>query len=147
MVAVLIIMILLLNRTKFGRNIYAIGGNKEAARFSGIPVRNTTMWVYIISGLLSGITGVILSSRLYSGQPELGQGAEMDAIAAAIVGGTSMSGGSGTIGGTLLGAFIIQTLNSGLNYLNVPFYYKYIVTGVVIVVAVYIDIVRKSKQK
>lgn len=147
MVIVMVVMLVLLNKTKFGRNIYAIGGNREAARFSGIHVRFTTMMVYVISGLLSGICGVIWASRLYSGQPELGQGAEMDAIASAVVGGTSMAGGSGTIGGTLLGAFIIQTLTSGLNYLDVPFYFQYIVRGVVIIIAVYIDIVRKNKQK
>ncbi len=141
---VMIVMLVLLNKTKFGRNIYAIGGNREAARFSGIPVRLTTLWVYIISGLLCGICGVIWASRLYSGQPDLGRGSEMSAIASAIVGGTSMAGGSGTIGGTLLGAFVIQTLTSGLNYLNVPFYYQFIVQGLVIVIAVYIDIKRKE---
>lgn len=147
MVAVMIVMLILLNKTKFGRNIYAIGGNREAARFSGIPVRLTTQWVYIISGLLCGICGVIWASRLYSGQPTLGEGAEMDAIASAVVGGTSMAGGSGSIGGTLLGAFIIQTLTTGLNYLNVPFYFQYVVIGVVIILAVYVDILRQSKQK
>lgn len=147
MIAVMIIMLILLNKTRFGRSIYAIGGNREAARFSGIHVRSTTMWVYILSGLLCGICGVIQASRLYSGQPELGQGAEMDAIASAVVGGTSMAGGSGSIGGTLLGAFIIQTLTTGLNYLNVPFYFQYVVRGVVIILAVYVDIMRKEKQK
>lgn len=144
MIVVMIVMIILLNKTKFGRNVYAIGGNREAARFSGINVPSTTMWVYVISGILCGICGVIWASRLYSGQPELGRGAEMAAIASAIVGGTSMTGGSGTIGGTLLGAFVIQTLTSGLNYLNVPFYYQFVVQGLVIIIAVYIDIRRKE---
>ncbi len=147
MIVVMLVMLVLLNKTKFGRNIYAIGGNREAARFSGIHVQFTTMWVYILSGFLCGICGVIWASRLYSGQPTLGEGAEMDAIASAVVGGTSMAGGSGSIGGTLLGAFIIQTLTTGLNYMNVPFYFQYVVRGVVIILAVYIDIVRKNKQK
>ena len=144
MIVVMIAMMILLNKTKFGRNCYTIGGNREAARFSGINVRSTTMWVYIISGFLCGICGVIWASRLYSGQPTLGTGAEMNAIASAIVGGTSMAGGSGTIGGTLLGAFVIQTLTSGLEFMDVPFYYKFIVQGAVIVIAVYIDIKRKE---
>ncbi|MCC8107853.1 MAG: ABC transporter permease, partial [Planctomycetes bacterium] len=144
MLVVMVVMLILLNKTRFGRSIYTIGGNREAARFSGIDVRSTTLWVYIISGLLCGICGVIWASRLYSGQPTLGSGAEMNAIASAIVGGTSMAGGSGTIGGTLLGAFVIQTLTSGLEFLDVPFYYKFIVQGAVIIIAVYIDIKRKE---
>jgi ribose transport system permease protein len=143
---ILIIMSILLNRTKFGRSVFAVGGNREAAIFSGINIRWTLWASYALTGLLCGLSGVLWASRAYSGQPTLGTGAEMDAIAAAVVGGTSMSGGIGSMSGTLLGALIIQTLKSGMNYLNVPFYYQNILQGVVIAGAVLIDLNRKERR-
>lgn len=142
---IMLMMSVLLNKTKFGRSVYAIGGNREAANFSGINIKRTMWSTYALTGLLCGISGVIWASRTYSGQPTLGEGSEMDAIAAAVVGGTSMSGGVGSISGTLIGALIIQTLNSGLNYLNVPFYYQKILQGVVITGAVLVDLYRKRR--
>jgi ribose transport system permease protein len=141
---IMIIMSILLNRTKFGRSIFALGGSREAAVFSGIDIKKTLWSTYALTGFLCGISGVIWASRTYSGQPTLGTGAEMDAIAAAVVGGTSMAGGVGSILGTFIGALIIQVLNSGLNYLNVPFYYNNILRGVVIAGAVLFDMHRKS---
>jgi ribose transport system permease protein len=145
-VGILIIMSVLLNRTKFGRSVFAVGGNREAATFSGINIRWTLWASYALTGLLCGLSGVLWASRAYSGQPTLGTGAEMDAIAAAVVGGTSMSGGIGSMSGTLLGALIIQTLKSGMNYLNIPFYYQNILQGLVIAGAVLIDLRRKEKR-
>jgi ribose/xylose/arabinose/galactoside ABC-type transport system permease subunit len=145
-IGILLIMSILLTRTKFGRSVFAVGGNREAATFSGINIRWTLWASYALTGLLCGLAGVLWASRAYSGQPTLGTGAEMDAIAAAVVGGTSMSGGIGSMSGTLLGALIIQTLKSGMNYLNVPFYYQNILQGVVIAGAVLIDINRKEKR-
>ena len=140
----MIVMSVMLYRTRYGRALYAVGGNREAAHYSGIKVRNTVMNAYIISGLLAGINGVMWASRLYSGQPTQGQSFETDAIAASIVGGVSMSGGIGTVTGTFMGALIIQVLTSGLNYMNVPFYFQYILKGVVILAAVFVDLNRSK---
>ena len=148
LVIILIITSLLMNNTKFGRHIYAVGGNVQAAHFSGISVRKVKFLVYSFSGLMAGIAGVVLASRMYSGQPTAGNGAEMDAIAAVVVGGTSMSGGSGKIGGTIIGALIIGFLNNGLNLLNVNSFWQYVVKGLVILLAVFVDFIRnKNKAK
>jgi len=144
---IFIIMSIVLNRTKFGRNLFAVGGNREAAVFSGINIQKTLFATYALTGLLCGLVGVLWASRAYSGQPTLGNGAELDAIAAVVVGGTSMSGGIGSMSGTLLGALIIQTLKSGMNYLNIPFYFQNILQGVVIASAVLIDLYRKERVK
>lgn len=146
-IAILIVMIILLNKTKFGRAVYAIGGNAEAARFSGINNKKVIWTTYTIAGLLYGIAGVLSASRLYSGQPTLGDGAELSAIAAAVVGGTSMAGGVGRMGATFIGALIISVLNSGLNYLNVPFYWQNVCEGVIILAAVFLDLRTKGKKK
>lgn len=145
-IVILIVMVILLSKTKFGRAIYAIGGNAEAARFSGINIKKVTWSVYTIAGFLYGIAGVIWASRLYSGQPTLGDGSELSAIAAAVVGGTSMSGGVGRMGATFIGALIISVLNSGLNYLNVPFYWQGVCQGLVILGAVYLDLRTQTKK-
>lgn len=130
---------ILLYRTRFGRHVYAIGGNREAARFSGIKIPRVITLVYIISGFSAALSGVILASRMSSGQPIAGQGFELDAIAAIVLGGTSLAGGKGKLSGTLIGALVIGVLNNGLNLVQVSFYYQLIIKGLVIVSAVYID--------
>jgi inositol transport system permease protein len=129
----------MLNHTRFGRHIYAIGGNELAALISGLNVGRIKIGVYSIAGLLAGLAGLVLSSRIGSGQPGLGVGYELDAIASAVIGGTSLSGGVGTIWGTIIGALIIGVLNNGLDLLNVSAYWQTIVKGSIIVAAVIID--------
>jgi inositol transport system permease protein len=130
---------ILLNATRFGRHIYAIGGNEQAALISGLNVGRIKIGVYTIAGLLAGLAGLVLSSRIGSGQAGLAVGYELDAIASAVIGGTSLSGGIGTIWGTIIGALIIGVLNNGLDLLNVSAYWQTIVKGSIIVVAVIID--------
>ncbi len=129
----------MLNYTRFGRYVYAIGGNEQAARVSGINIDKVKIGIYTYAGLLSGLAGIVLSSRISSGQPGLGQGYELDAIASAVIGGTSFAGGVGTVWGTLVGALIIGVLNNGLDLLNVSAYWQQIVKGAIIVVAIIID--------
>lgn len=146
LVFVLIITALILNKTKLGRHIYAVGGNPMAASFSGINTVKVKFLVHTYSGIMAGLAGVVLASRMYSGQPTAGDGAEMDAIAAVVVGGTSMSGGSGKIGGMIIGGLIIGVLNNGLNLLNVNSFWQYVVKGIVILLAVFIDFIRNRKK-
>ncbi len=146
MFIIFIIALFIVNRTQLGRHIYAVGGNAQAAKFSGINVSKVKFIIYTYTGIMSGIAGVVIASRLYSGQPTAGEGAEMDAIAAVVVGGTSMSGGSGTLGGTLIGVLIIGILNNGLNLLGVDSNWQYIVKGLVILLAVYVDWIRSKKR-
>lgn len=129
----------LLNNTKFGRYVYAIGGNEQAALVSGLNVGKYKMMIYTYAGFLSGMAGIVLSARISSGQPGLGTGYELDAIASAVIGGTSLSGGIGTIPGTIIGALIIGVLNNGLDLLNVSAYWQQIVKGAIIVGAVILD--------
>jgi ribose transport system permease protein len=136
----------IMNRTKLGRHIYAVGGNPMAARFSGIKNGRVQFFAYVFSGVMSGISGVVLASRMFSGQPTAGQSFEMDAIAAVVLGGTSMSGGVGKVGGTVIGALIIGVLNNGLNLLNINSFWQYIVKGVVILIAVYVDFLKKIRK-
>ena len=145
LIVVLVITSILMNNTKFGRHIYAVGGNAQAAEFSGISTARVKFLVHVYTGLMAGIAGVVLASRMYSGQPTAGDGAEMDAIAAVVVGGTSMSGGSGKIGGTIIGGLIIGVLNNGLNLMNVNSFWQYVVKGAVILLAVFIDYLRNRK--
>lgn len=135
---------IMLNNVPFGRYIYALGGNEQAARISGVNIDRVKIGVYTIAGLLSGLAGLVVSSRVGSGQPGQGVGIELDAIAAAVIGGTSLSGGIGTIWGTIVGALIIGVLDNGLILLNVDQYWITIVKGTIIVVAVIID-QRKNK--
>lgn len=129
----------LLNHTRFGRYIYALGGNESATRLSGINVDRVKIGVYAICGLLSALAGIIVTSRLSSAQPTAGMGYELDAIAAVVVGGTSLMGGRGRIMGTLIGALIIGFLNNALNLLDVSSYYQMIAKAVVILLAVMVD--------
>lgn len=126
---------LLLERTRHGQAIRAIGNNPTAARYAGIPTRGYVALVYVLSGLLAALAGIILTGRLNSAQPTAGLGYEFDAIAAVVVGGTSFSGGEGSLAGTLLGALVIAVLNNGLNLLNVSSFWQPVVTGVVIALA------------
>ncbi|MFZ4658219.1 MAG: ABC transporter permease [Caldilineaceae bacterium] len=139
LLAVAIAAHIMLNNTRFGRHIYAIGGNEQAARISGLNVGRIKIGVYTIAGLLAGLSGLVLTSRIGSGQAGLGVGYELDAIAAAVIGGVSLSGGIGTIWGTMVGALIIGVLNNGLDLLNVSAYWQTIVKGSIIVAAVIID--------
>ena len=147
LVIVLIITAIIMNKTKMGRHMYAVGGNQQAAEFSGIKVEKVKFFVHAFSGLMAGLAGIVLASRMYSGQPTAGDGAEMDAIAAVVVGGTSMAGGSGKIGGTIIGGLIIGVLNNGLNLLNVNSLWQYVVKGVVILLAVFLDYFRNKGKK
>ena len=147
LVIVLIITAIIMNKTKMGRHMYAVGGNQQAAEFSGIKVEKVKFFVHAFSGLMAGLAGIVLASRMYSGQPTAGDGAEMAAIAAVVVGGTSMAGGSGKIGGTIIGGLIIGVLNNGLNLLNVNSFWQYVVKGVVILLAVFLDYFRNKGKK
>ena len=136
----------LLKRTVTGVRIYAVGGNVQAARLTGIKVWKIMLIVYGASGFLCGLAGVMLSSRLYSANGLLGQGYELDAIAAVILGGTSMTGGMGGIFGTLIGALIIAVLNNGLTIMNVSFFWQLVIRGIVIIIAVVIDTLRAGSR-
>ncbi|MEH2006101.1 ABC transporter permease subunit [Nostoc sp.] len=136
-----------LRQTVLGVQIYAVGGNERAARLTGIKVNRVLLFVYGISGLLAGLAGIMSASRLYSASGVLGQGYELDAIAAVILGGTSFTGGIGTIGGTLLGALIIAILNNGLTLLNLSYFWQLVVKGLVIILAVMIDRLRRRSRR
>ncbi len=146
LIAMAIVTHIILNYTKFGRYVYAIGGNEQAARVSGINIDRVKIGIYTYAGLLAGLAGIVLSSRISSGQPGLGQGYELDAIASAVIGGTSFAGGVGTVWGTMVGALIIGVLNNGLDLLNVSAYWQQIVKGAIIVTAIIID-ERKNRMK
>lgn len=145
--AVIALSWFILRRTVLGTRIYAVGGNARAARLTGIKVNQVLLFVYGLSGLLAGLAGIMSASRLFSATGMLGQGYELDAIAAVILGGTSFSGGVGTIFGTLLGALIIALLNNGLTLLNVSFFWQLVVKGLVIIVAVAIDRLRSRDRR
>jgi len=143
MIAVYVVGYVILEHTRFGRYVYAVGGNKEAARLAGISVNRVLMKVYILCGVLSSVSGILLASRMNSGQPNAGLMYELDVIAAVVVGGTSLFGGRGSIVGTFLGAMLIGILRNGLNLMNVSSYLQMIVVGVVILFAVMLDQFRK----
>ncbi|MGX3021229.1 ABC transporter permease [Ursidibacter sp. B-7004-1] len=146
MIFITVLFTFALTKLKVGRYIYAIGSNEEAARLSGIKTNVIKIYAYVASGLLSGLTGVILASRLVTAQPNGGVSYELDAIASAVVGGTSLMGGVGTIPGTLIGSFIIGVLRNGLNMNGVSSFVQMIVIGLVIIVAVSLDQLRQSKK-
>jgi ribose transport system permease protein len=132
-----------LTRTTAGRDIYAIGGNPQAALLSGVPVDARLILVYALSSVTAAAGAVVLAGRMNSGFPLAGMGSELDSIAAVIIGGASFFGGVGTVGGTLVGALIMGVLRNGLNLMNVSAYWQTVVIGVVIVAAVWVDVVRK----
>lgn len=144
--AVYLVARFVLTSTRFGRYIYAMGGNEEATRLSGVNVRMHKMLVYGVSGLTSGIAAVLLTARLNSAQPIAGIMYELDAIAAVVIGGTSLAGGEGGVGGTLIGALIMGVLRNGLNLLGVSSFLQQVVIGLVIVFAVLLDTVLKSRR-
>ncbi len=143
-IIIAIIAVYALSQTRFGRYLYALGGNEDASRLSGINTDKIKTLVYVVSGFASAIAGVIITSRIGSASPNAGTGFELDAIAAVVIGGTSLAGGEGTITGTLIGALIIGVLNNGLNLMNVSPFYQSIVKGLVILIAVLLD--KKSRK-
>lgn len=143
---VLIIVFLVLRYTKFGLYIYAIGGNEETARLAGIPTNIIKISVYAISGGLASMTGILLTARLWSAQPQMASGLELDAIAASVLGGVSLFGGVGSVVGACIGALIVGMLGNGLNLLRIPSYFQQVIKGVVFIIAVILDMFAKRKQ-
>lgn len=139
LVLVILVAYIVLQHTRFGRYVYAIGGNEEGARLSGVRTKTITLWSYVICGGCAGLAGVVLASRLNAGEPVAGTGYELDAIAAVVIGGTSLAGGQGSVIGTLIGALVIGVINNGLNLLNVHSYWQLVAKGIIIVLAVIID--------
>lgn len=137
--------VFLLRRTVFGKWVYAIGGNESAARLSGINTKRVKTLVYVGSGLLASLCGVLMASRITSGSPIIGSGYELNAIAAAVIGGVSMSGGAGNLLGTLVGALIIGIIQNGLDILGVSPFYQQVIQGLIIIVAVFLDIKSKAR--
>ncbi len=140
MILGIIICAIVMRRTSYGMRVYAVGGNRSAAEIAGINAKRILFSVYTLSGVLAGLSGVMLASRVISGPPNLGQGYELDAIAAVVIGGASLMGGRGSVWGTALGLLLIQTLNNGLDILLVPSYWQDVIKGVLIVVAVAVDV-------
>lgn len=143
--AIAIVAAIMLRRSVFGRHLYAIGSNGEAARLSGVDVGRVALWAYVLSGLLSGVTGCVLMSRLVTGQPNEGVMYELDAIASAVIGGTSLSGGVGGVPGTMIGAFVIGILRNGLNMNGVSSFIQQVIIGLVILLTVWVD-QRRNKR-
>ena len=137
---------IVLNRTALGRYTFALGSNEEAVRLSGVNVDRWKIAIYCLGGAICGVAGLLIASRLNSAQPALGQGYELEAIAAVVIGGTSLSGGSGTILGTIIGAFIMSVLTNGLRILSVAQEWQIVVTGLIIILAVYADILRRKRS-
>ncbi|NLY52819.1 MAG: ABC transporter permease [Firmicutes bacterium] len=135
---------LILTRTIVGRYAFALGSNEEAARLSGINVDRWKIGIYTLEGLFVGLAGIVMASRLNSAQPALGQGYELEAIAAVVIGGTSLSGGEGSILGTIIGAFIMSVLTNGLRILSIPQEWQTVVIGIIVILAVYTDILRRQ---
>ncbi|WP_204259549.1 ABC transporter permease [Lichenicola cladoniae] len=145
MLVVYVVGWVLLERTPFGRYVYAIGGNETATRLSGVRVARSKLLIYGLSGFTAAIAAVVLTGRLMSGQPNAGQGFELDAIAAVVLGGTSIAGGRGSLIGTLLGAMLLGVLNNGLNMVGVNPYVQTVVKGVIILLAIYIGRERRRR--
>ncbi|MEF9972515.1 MAG: ABC transporter permease [Clostridia bacterium] len=145
-VGFLIIFHFILNRSMLGRHIYAVGGNASAAQYNGVNIKRVKMFVYTACGFLAGFTGVVLASRMYSGQPTVGTEYNMDAISAAVLGGTSMLGGQSSLSGLVIGVLIIGVLSNGMNLLNINSFWQLIVKGVVVLAAVYFDYLKKRNE-
>ena len=145
-IIVIIIAALVLNRTYIGRHFYAIGSNEEAARLSGINTNKLKVATYAIGGFLSGLAGIIMLARISSGQPTAGEGYELDAIAATAIGGTSMTGGVGSLTGTIFGFVLLGLMTNSMNLLNINSFYQEIVKGILIIIAVFLDMTSKNKK-
>jgi len=146
MILGILALAVIMRRTSYGMRIYAVGGNPVAALIAGVKTRRILFSVYAFSGMLAGLSGVMLASRVISGPPNLGQGYELDAIAAVVIGGASLLGGRGSVWGTALGLLLIQTLNNGLDILVVPAYWQSVIKGVLIVAAVAVDVWSARRQ-
>lgn len=145
-IAVVALCSFILNRTQLGKHIYATGGSRTAAEYSGINTKKVTLFVFIFSGFLASLAGIWTVGRTFSATMVMGQSAEMDAIAAVVLGGTSMSGGKGSISGTVIGVIIIGVLNNGMNLLGIDSSWQYVVQGIVILIAVYIDFIKSGNS-
>ncbi len=143
-IVVVAVSAFILNRTQLGKHIYATGGNKIAAQYSGIDIKKVTLFCFVFSGVLASIAGILTCGRTFSATIAMGQSAEMDAIAAVVLGGTSMSGGKGKISGTVIGALIIGVLNNGMNLLGIDSSWQFIVQGIVILIAVFLDFIKND---
>jgi ribose transport system permease protein len=137
---------ILLNKTILGRYTFALGSNEEATRLSGVNVDRWKIIIYAVDGLFVGLAGIVIASRMNSAQPGLGMGYELDAIAAAVIGGNSLSGGEGSVVGTIIGAFLISTLRIGLSVAGIPDQWKSVITGLVVIGAVWLDILRRRSR-
>lgn len=146
-VAWVILIWLFLNKTRMGRYVYAVGGNMEAARFSGINIKVVQFTVHTLSGFLAAWAGIVMAARMYSGQPAVAVGWEMDAVAASALGGVSLMGGSGSVVSAMIGVLIIGVLKNGLNLMNVNSFWQLIVQGLVVLAAVSMDMVKQRKQR
>lgn len=147
MIVAIVFFAYIMRHTTYGLRVYAVGGNPTAAEIAGVPTKRVLFSVYVIAGVLAGISGLLLSSRVITGAPNLGQGFELDAIAAVVIGGASLFGGRGTIFGTAIGLFLIQMINNGLDLLLVPSYWQSVVKGIIIVAAVGVDVWAATRRR
>jgi ribose transport system permease protein len=147
MIAIFVVLSIVMYKTIFARHVFAIGGNRIAAEFSGVKIAKVEINVYILSGFLAAFAGLVISSRMFTGQPTIGNGAELDAIAATVIGGTSFNGGSGSLIGALIGSLLIGILNNGLNIMNVDSFWQEVLKGIVIICAVYFDSLRDKNKR
>ncbi|MFS8579619.1 MAG: sugar ABC transporter permease [Novibacillus thermophilus] len=141
-----IVFTFIAQNTSFGRQIYAIGGNMDAARLSGINIKRKVLMVFVLNGFMAAVAGVLLTARVNAASPAAGEMYELDAIAAAVIGGTSLMGGTGTIVGAVIGALVMASIDNGMSMLNADVYWQYIVKGLILIVAVWIDVVSKRKK-
>jgi ribose/xylose/arabinose/galactoside ABC-type transport system permease subunit len=146
LLVIAIVCYLVLGRTIFGRQVFAIGGNEKAAALSGINTRAVKFLTYVLSGILSAVTGILFVARFQSAQADAGKGMELDAIAAAVIGGTSLMGGEGSVAGVLLGAIIMGVIRNGLVLMQVSSYWQELIIGTIIVLAAILDVIRSRKR-
>lgn len=146
MIIVITVSAFIINRTRLGRNIFAVGDNKQAAVYSGIKAKKVTMTVYILMGFFAACAGILSSARTFSAQFNVGEGTEMDAISAVVLGGTSMTGGVGQLSGTIIGCLVIGVLNNGMNIMGIDSSWQYVVKGIVVLTAVFVDYIKKQRD-